>query len=221
MYRRTLTGITFASLVVTAASCSGNGPEVPSAPSPATTSRSVPTPTVTAISPNVGSASGGTPITINGAGLLPGVTVTFDGATVTARFDTRYTDRIFLYAPAHAVGTTDVVVTNAGGQPGRLVAGYRFASPESFDFNGTWAGFPYDGSDYLLRFTILKNELLSVSCDSSTISFPDPVVITNGEFSFSRDGATMSGKIASGNQAVGTINGPPCNAPLWIAARSY
>jgi hypothetical protein len=221
MYRRTLTGIALLSLALAAANCTGNGPDGPSAPSPATPSRSVPTPAVTAISPSVGTASGGTPITINGTGLLPGVTVTFDGATVTARFDTRYNDRIFLYAPAHAVGTTDVVVTNAGGRPGRLVAGYRFASPESFDFNGTWRGFPYDGSDYLLQFTILKNELLSVSCDSSTISFSDPVVITNGEFSFSRDGATMSGRIASGYQAVGTINVPPCNAPLWVAERSY
>ncbi len=219
MYRRTPTGIALLSLALAAANCTGNGPGVPSAPSRNTTS--TPTPTVTAISPDIGTASGGTPIKITGAGLRPGVTVTFDGATVPARFDSRYTDRIFLYTPAHAAGTVDVVVTNTGGQPGRLAAGYTFASPQSFDFNGTWAGYPIDGSDYLLRFTILQNELLSVSCDSSTIAFSDPVVITNGEFSFSRDGATMSGRIASGYQAVGTINVPPCNAPLWVAERHY
>jgi hypothetical protein len=83
-----------------------------------------------------------------------------------------------------------VVVTNPGGQPGRLDAGYTYRVPESFDFSGTWWGSPVDGSDLLLEFTIQNNGLLSASCDTSVVTFSPPLPVTNGAFSFSRDGST-------------------------------
>jgi len=206
-----------ASLAVFTCACDGNGPSTLSAPTPA--NRGTATPLVTAISPNVGSTSGDTPIVIMGTGFLPGVTATFDRVPVAARFDSRYTDRIYLATPPHAAGTVDVLVTNAGGQPGRLNAGYTFAVPESFDFNGTWLGFPFDGSDLPVEFTIQNNGLLRVSCDTSVVVFSPPVPVTNGAFSFSHDGSTMTGKIVSASQSTGAITLAPCKAPLWQATR--
>jgi hypothetical protein len=179
----------------------------------------VPIPALTDVVPNVGSTSGGTPVVITGAGLLPGVTVTFDGTTVPARFDTRFRDRIFLDTPAHVAGTLDVVVTNVGGQPGRLAAGYTYVPTQSFDFNGTWWGYPYDGSDLPLEFTIRNDGLVSVTCGPTTLALPEPVAVTDGRFSFSRNDVAMSGTIVSESQAAGAIKLAPCNAPLWKATR--
>jgi len=206
-----------AGLAVIACACDGTRPPAPSAPT--LVNREVVTPTVTAISPNVGSTSGDTPIVITGTGFLPVVTVTLGGVPVAPRVNGRYTDRIYLSTPPHAAGTVDVLVTNAGGQPGRLDAGYTYAAPESFDFNGTWWGYPRDGSDLPLEFTIQNDGLLSASCDTSVVMFSPPVPVANGAFSFSRDASTMTGKIVSASQAVGAITLAPCKAPLWQATR--
>jgi hypothetical protein len=157
---------------------------------------------------------------ITGSGLLHGVTVTFDGVTVEARFDSRYTDRIFVATPPHAAGTLDVVVTNPGGQSGRLAGGYTYAPPQSFDFNGKWSGFSPDGSDLLIEFTIDNNALTRASCDTVLVTFPIPVPVTDGAFSFSREGGVMSGRIVSVSQAAGAIRLGPCNSTLWEAART-
>ena len=198
--------------------CDGTSPSTTlSGPTPI--SRVAAAPMVAAISPNAGSTTGDTPVVISGTGFLSGVTATFDGVPVAARFDTRYTDRIFLSTPPHGAGTVSVVVTNPGGQFGRLDAGYTYAVPASFDFSGTWWGFPVDGSDLPLEFTIENNELLRASCDTSVVTFSPPLPVANGEFSFSRDGSTMTGKIVSASQAVGAIALAPCSAPLWEATR--
>jgi hypothetical protein len=143
----------------------------------------------------------------------------FDGAVGRGRFDARYSDRIYLFTPPHSAGTMDVVVTNSGGEPGRLAAAYTYAEPQSFDFNGTWWGFPQDGSDLPMEFTIENNALVRASCDTSMLSLSPPAPLTNGAFSFSRDGSAMIGKIVSASQAVGAIVLFPCNAPLWEATR--
>ena len=217
--RTRASGLVTAALAMFACACDGKSPSPPpSAPTPPMP-RVVPTPTATSISPNLGSTSGDTPVVISGTGFLPGVTVTFDSLPVAAHFDSRYTDRIYLPTPPHAAGTVNVVVTNAGGQPGRLDAGYTYGVPTSFDFSGTWWGYPLDGSDLPLEFTIRNNELLSASCDTSVVKFLPPLPVTNGAFSFSENGFTMTGKIVSASQAVGAIALAPCNAPLWEATR--
>jgi IPT/TIG domain len=217
MGTRTRTSALAAGLAVFTCACDDTRPSTPSALTPV--NRVVTIPTVTAISPNVGSTSGDTPIVITGTGFQAGVTATFDSIPVAARFDSRYTDRIYLPTPPHAAGTVDVLVTNAGGQPGRLDAGYTYAVPESFDFNGTWWGYPIDGSDLPLEFTIQNDALLQVSCNTSVVILSPPVPVTNGAFSFSQDRSTMTGKIVSASQATGAITLAPCGAPLWQATR--
>lgn len=73
-----------------------------------------PAPTITAISPSSGSASGGYPVSISGTGFLPGVVVTFD--TTTAALTTQSATAITVTAPAHAPGTATVRITNPDGQ---------------------------------------------------------------------------------------------------------
>jgi hypothetical protein len=206
------------SLVVPLAACGrASVPSAPSQPPPPTAPR--PAPSVTAISPNVGSTGGETPVVITGTALLGGVTVTFDGATVPAQFDLRYTDRIFVQTPAHAPGTVDVMLTNIGGGQGRLTAGYTYVPPESFDFNGTWTGYPYDGSDRPIGFTIENNGLVSFSCEESVVAFSPPVSAGGGAFAFTRAEGAATGRIVSASQALGTINVAPCTSAIWRAQK--
>jgi len=46
---------------------------------------------------------------------------------------------ILVTTAARAAGTVEIIVSNPDGQVGMLSGAYRYASPQSFDFNGgTW-----------------------------------------------------------------------------------
>lgn len=173
--------------------CGGNSPAGPSEPTiPAAT-------TVSVISPNTGSTDGATRVTITGTGFQSGATVTLDGAAanvsvVTSAFITATT-------PAHGAGTVDVVVTNPGGQSGRLTGGYTYAvvppasvtavSPNTGSTGGstpvtiTGTGFQ-PGATVTLDGTVLERSNVYVQ-NSTTIHFSTPahaagtvdVVVTN------------------------------------------
>jgi IPT/TIG domain len=181
----------------------------------------VPAPTVAAVVPTIGSTGGGTPVAITGTGFDgsgsgSAVVVRFGETTIEALHVT--SSLILLTTPAHVAGSLDVVVTNPDGQTGRLAGAYTYASPQSFDFNGTWRG-EHDGTP--IRFTIEKDRLTRVGCGTSaTVTLSPTVPVTNGEFSFSRDdGIAVSGRIVSGSAATGTINIAPCTAARWFAER--
>jgi hypothetical protein len=202
------------------AACTGNSPAATSLTSPAPSLIS-PAPAVTAVAPSVGSIGGGASMTIAGTGFKEGVTVTFDGTAVAGRFDTR--DKAFttilLETPAHVLGAVDLVVTNSDGQSQRLTAAYTYVSAGSFDLNGRWTGGSYDGSDRMMTFTIQDSKLVSASCsyDSTVaLALPSPVSASNGEFSFvGSDGASISGRIVSPSEVIGTMNFSVCTNMLW------
>lgn len=79
--------------------------------SPATLFNYIPAPSVSAVSPAVGPASGGTPITLTGATFLPGATVTIGGASATNVVVVNDTT-ITCNTPAGTAGPAAVVVTN-------------------------------------------------------------------------------------------------------------
>ncbi len=83
-------------------------------------------PTVTSISPNVGAATGGTPVTITGTGFFPGATVKIGGVSTTTTAVVSST-AITTDTGPHAVGTVDVVVTNTDGQSGTLTGGFTYS----------------------------------------------------------------------------------------------
>jgi hypothetical protein len=89
-------------------------------------SGSNPAPTVSTISPNTGTASGGTPVTITGTGFLAGAAVSLGGTAATGVTVASSTS-ITATTPAHAAGAVNVVVTNSDNQSGTLSSGYTYS----------------------------------------------------------------------------------------------
>ena len=86
-----------------------------------------PAPTVSSISPNSGSTSGGTAVTITGTNFLAGATVSIGGAAATGVNVTSSTT-INAVTPAHAAGTVSVTVTNTDGQSGTLANSFTYTT---------------------------------------------------------------------------------------------
>src|SRR6202043_3405004 len=84
-----------------------------------------PAPTVASITPNTGSAAGGTSVTITGTGFLTGATVTL-GGTAATNVNVASATSITATTPAHASGAVSVVVTNSDAQSGSLNNGYTY-----------------------------------------------------------------------------------------------
>ncbi|MHB8877881.1 MAG: beta strand repeat-containing protein [Myxococcaceae bacterium] len=84
-------------------------------------------PTVTAVSPAFGPASGGNRVTLTGTGFGSGATVTIGGAAATAITVAGATS-LSATAPPGTVGAVDVVVTNSDTQSGSLVGAYTYVA---------------------------------------------------------------------------------------------
>jgi hypothetical protein len=86
-----------------------------------------PAPTIAAVSPNAGSAAGGTRIAVSGTGYTTGTTVAVGGIAAT---DVLVTDttRVEATTPRHAAGPADVVVSNANGSA-TAPAAFTFVDP--------------------------------------------------------------------------------------------
>ncbi len=91
-------------------------------------SSSNPAPTVSAISPTTGAASGGTAVTITGTGFLAGATVSLGGTAATG-VNVVSSTSITATTPTHSAGAVNVVVTNSDSQTGTLTKGYTYSNP--------------------------------------------------------------------------------------------
>jgi IPT/TIG domain-containing protein len=127
--------LSFVAIVVISLGC-GTPPSAPSslaapvaAPAAAAATAVPPTTGAFTVSPMAGPI--GEEIRILGAGFVPGATVTLDGmaARVVAVHPAGTT--IYVTTPAHAAGTVDVVVTNAGTSV-TLAGGYTFVPVDVF-----------------------------------------------------------------------------------------
>src|SRR5262249_49659338 len=87
-----------------------------------------PAPTVSAIAPSSGPASGGTTVTLTGSGFQPGAAVTFGGSAAEGNTVNSGTSISAPPAP-HAAGVVDVVVTNPDSQNGALTGGFTYTAP--------------------------------------------------------------------------------------------
>ena len=97
-----------------------------SATLPAAFTYAVPTaPTISTINPATGPASGGTAVTIAGAGFQSGATVTIGVNACTSV--TIVTSTITCTTPAGTVGAADITVTNPGALSGTLSSGFTYA----------------------------------------------------------------------------------------------
>ena len=86
-----------------------------------------PAPTVSAISPNTGTANGGTAVTVTGTGFQSGAAVTIGGTAATSVTVVSSTS-ITAKTPAHAAGATDIVVKNTDNQAGSLSGGFTYTA---------------------------------------------------------------------------------------------
>jgi large repetitive protein len=96
-------------------------------PSPIFTPTPTGTParTVSGVDPDSGPTTGGTRVTVEGAGFDAGATVTFGGAAG-ADLQVLSDTRIEVVTPASLPGPVDVVVTNSDGQSGTLAGGFTY-----------------------------------------------------------------------------------------------
>jgi len=110
--------------------CGENSPLI-SGPSPPTIpALPIFAPTVSLVSPTTGPPEGATVITVTGTGFQSGATLTLDGAATNAivvrcpppKAALADCTAITATTAAHVIGTVGVVVTNPGGQSGRLAA---------------------------------------------------------------------------------------------------
>ena len=182
----------------------GPFPTIPSGPAPA----------VTEVLPSAGSTAGGATVKIVGTGFTSGMTATFGGTRVSARYDSRSPTIFYAESPAHAAGNVDLVLANPGGQSLRLPDGYTYAPPGSFDPNGIWGAIFPNGTDTWVQFEIRDNRLVSASCqydDVRAFAFTDFPTVENGEFSFTADDGA---KIWAGSSRNRKSWGPFRCAPL-------
>ena len=83
------------------------------------------TPTLTDITPDTGSAAGGTAVNITGDGFMDKAKVTFGGVAATAVVVANPTS-LTAVTPAHAAGPVDVEVTNTNTRKGVLKNGFTY-----------------------------------------------------------------------------------------------
>jgi hypothetical protein len=93
----------------------------------------LPTVTVTSISPNFGTVTGGTNVTVNGTNFAAGATVTF-GGTAATNVVVVSAIKITAKTPAHAAGAVNVTVTNTDTSTATLTSGYTYTA-QHFDPN--------------------------------------------------------------------------------------
>jgi len=87
------------------------------------TQSSVFTPTINAVNPVAGPATGGTAVVVTGSGFSGGTTVSFGGVAATS-VTIVDANTITAVSPAHAIGTFDVTVTN--GTTATLAGGFTY-----------------------------------------------------------------------------------------------
>ena len=97
---------------------------------PKSTAGTAPAPTVNSVSPNSGSTSGGTSVTVSGSNFVSGAAISFGGIAATS---TAFVSSSTLTAvtPAHTAGTFDIVITNPDGQVGVLANAFTYAASVS------------------------------------------------------------------------------------------
>jgi hypothetical protein len=100
----------------------------------ANVTRVIPPVTVTSVSPNFGTVTGGTIVTVNGTGFAAGATLTF-GGTAATNVVVVSAIKITAKTPVHAAGAVNVTVTNTDTSTGTLTNGYTY-NAQVFDPNG-------------------------------------------------------------------------------------
>jgi hypothetical protein len=101
----------------------------------AVTISNTPVVTVTGVSPNSGTTTGGTAVTITGTNFQSGATVAIDG--VAAAVSSVTSTSISATTPAHTAGTVSLTVTNPDGTSATLSSAFTYVTPVQPSFTLT------------------------------------------------------------------------------------
>ncbi|MBH1966297.1 MAG: midcut-by-XrtH protein [Comamonadaceae bacterium] len=159
-----------------------------------------PGPTLTSLSPNAGTASGGHGITLTGTGLVGATSVTFDGVPATS-VNVVNSTTITAVTPAHAAGAVDIEIITANGAF-RLVSGYTFMT--------TAVGQPTGGGVIAALNGGLSNLIAATADNSTGISWGVVTAVGVAAQSMT-DGASNTAAIVA---AYGSNGGQPYAAQL-------
>jgi predicted outer membrane repeat protein len=120
-------------------------------------------PTVTGIAPDRGPVVGGTEVEITGTGFAGASVVKF-GTTPAMSFTVDSATQITAFAPAHAAGVVDVVVTTVGGASATTGADhYTYVDPRRCHVRADATG-ANDGSSWADAYTDLQSALAEAGC---------------------------------------------------------
>ena len=108
-------------------------------------------PTITSVSPNTGSTSGATSVTISGTNFVSGMTVSFGGNAATAVSVTSAT-QLSCTTPAHAVGAVDVGITTVAGTV-MAIGGFTYFAPPTLTSVTPNSGLAAGGNTVVLAGT--------------------------------------------------------------------
>jgi IPT/TIG domain len=199
----------------------------------------VASPTLTAISPASGPATGSTPVTLTGQGFASGAQVTFGGVAASSVVVVSAT-QITAITPPHAQGSVNVVVTNSNGQGVTLANGFRFVgsatltavSPASGPATGstpvTLTGQGFASGAQVTFGGVAATSVVVVSATEITAKTPPhaqgsvPVVVTNSN----GQSATLAGGftfVASPTlTAVSPASGPATGStPVTLTGQGF
>jgi hypothetical protein len=186
--------------------------------------------TATAITPNEGSESGGTEVTITGTGFYDATAVEFDGVAGT-EFTIINASTLTVVTPAHVTGPVDVVVIDEFGNSEPLTYTYLPAEstttsldptsgPDSGGTTVTITGTGFLGSTGVTfgdvpaaDFTVVSDTQITVTSPANNVGTVDVVVIDEAggssaplDFEYLPGGATVSSiDPAEGTEIGGTV----------------
>ncbi len=176
----------------------------------------VPAPTVSSITPNSGPASGGTGLTITGAGFLAGATVSLDGTAATGVSVTSGTS-ITATAPAHAAGAVSVVVTNTDGQTGTLSNGYTYGSGLGLVLSGPGSATVSPGQSATFNFHIGGDGMSGTATVSCTGAPAKSTCSAPASIPFDSNTATdFSVTVTTTAPSTGSLRLPVSVSGLWL-----
>ncbi len=172
-----------------------------------------PAPTVSSVSPNSGSTSGGTAVTITGTNFVAGATVSFGSAAATSVAVVNSTT-ITATTPAGSAGAATVTVTNSGGQSGSLASGFTYipgptvtsVSPSSGAVAGGTA-VTITGTNFAAGATVTFGSTAATSVvvvNSTTITATTPAGSAGAATVTVTNSGGQSGSLASGFTYIGT-----------------
>ena len=203
-----------------------------------TTTITEPPPTVTGITPDAGSANGGTVVTVSGTNLSGATAVDF-GTVAAASFTVDSSTTITATAPAEAAGTVNVTVTTPFGTSATSAADqFTFGSTPSAptmtsatvasltSASLTWSAPTSDGGSPVTGYTVVATDVTTPANGGETCTTTGALscvvtgLTTGDRYTFAAEAANVygTGPASAAYPSGGLLIAGPPDAPTGVAA---